>query len=68
MIKILEPNGREVKVKATFQAAQQAFADALAELERISPSDPKADATPLPWEQRAEYEILKREAQALLKP
>jgi hypothetical protein len=40
----------------------------LAELERICPSDPKADATPLPWEQRAELDILKREVQALLKP
>src|SRR5262245_6521707 len=48
-------------------AAQKAFGEALAELDRICPSDPKADATPLPWEQRAEYEILKREIQDLLK-
>jgi WD40 repeat protein len=49
-------------------AAQKAFDEALAEMERLCPGDPKADATPLPWEHRAEYEILKREAQALLKP
>jgi hypothetical protein len=49
-------------------AAQKAFDEALAEMERICPSDPKVDATPLSWEHRAEYEILKREAQALLNP
>jgi hypothetical protein len=49
-------------------AAQKAFEEALAEMERICPSDPKADATPLPWEHRAEYEILKREVLTCLKP
>jgi hypothetical protein len=49
-------------------ATQKPFEEALADLERFCPSDPKADATPLPWEHRAEYEILKRGAQALLKP
>jgi hypothetical protein len=48
-------------------ATQKAFDEALAEMEKICPSDPKADATPLPWEHRAGYEILKRELETLLK-
>jgi hypothetical protein len=49
-------------------AAQQALDEALAEMERPCPSDPKADATPLPWEQRAAYEILKCKVETALKP
>jgi hypothetical protein len=49
-------------------SAQRAFDDALAEMERICPNKPQADATPLPWEYRAEYEILKREIHTLPKP
>jgi hypothetical protein len=46
-------------------AARAAWKEAIAEKERVMPADPAA--LPMPWEWQAEFAVLQREAEGLLK-